>query len=83
MPTKDPQKNLEYQYVKKSQASKKDVLELTEYNKINADTEQKHRDTLKVTMGIDEYKRQQADYMKEYRTKQRESKEVQIKNRNH
>jgi hypothetical protein len=72
MPTRDPQKNLEY--VKKSQARKKDVLGLTEYNKINADTEQKHRDKLKATMGIDEYKRQQAEYMKEYRAKQRELK---------
>ena len=49
MPTTDPKKNLEY--VKKSQARKKDVLGLTEYNKINADTEQKHRDKLKATMG--------------------------------
>ena len=72
MPTRDPEKNLEY--VKKSQARKKDVLGLTEYNKINADTEQKHRDKLKATMGIDEYKRQQAEYMKEYRAKQRELK---------
>ena len=72
MPTRDPQKNLEY--VKKSQARKKDMLGLTEYNKINADTEQKHRDKLKATMGIDEYKRQQAEYMKEYRAKQRELK---------
>ena len=72
MPTTDPKKNLEY--VKKSQARRKDVLGLTEYNKINADTEQKHRDKLKATMGIDEYKRQQAEYMKEYRAKQRELK---------
>ena len=72
MVTKDPKKNLEY--VKKSQARKKDVLGLTEYNKINADTEQKHRDKLKATMGIDEYKRQQAEYMKVYRAKQRELK---------
>ena len=70
MPTRDPEKNLEY--VKKSQARKKNVLGLTEYNKINADTEQKHRDKLKATMGIDE--RQQAEYMKEYRAKQRELK---------
>ena len=72
MPTKDPVKNLEY--VKKSQARKKEALGLTEYNRINADTEQKHRDKLKATMGIDEYKRQQAEYMKEYRAKQRELK---------
>jgi len=72
MVTKDPVKNLEY--VKKSQARKKDVLGLTEYNKINADTEKKHRDKLKETMGIDEYKKQQAEYMKEYRARQRELK---------
>ena len=72
MPTRDPVKNLEY--VKKSQARKKEALGLTEYNRINADTEQKHRDKLKATMGIDEYKRQQAEYMKEYRAKQRELK---------
>ena len=69
MVTKDPVKNLEY--VKKSQARKKEALGLTEYNRINADTEQKHRDKLKTTMGIDGYKKQQAEYMKEYRAKQR------------
>ena len=62
MPTKDPQKNLEY--VKKSQARKKEALGLTEYNRITADTEQKHRDKLKATMGIDEYRKEQAEYMK-------------------
>ena len=72
MPTTDPKKNLEY--VKKSQARKKDVLGLTEYNKINADTEQKHRDKLKATMGVDEYKKQQAEYMKKYRAKKSELK---------
>ena len=72
MVTKDPQKNLEY--VKKSQARKKDVLGLTEYNKINADTEQKHRGKLKATMGVDEYKKQQAEYMKKYRAKKSELK---------
>ena len=69
MPTKDPQKNLEY--VKKSQARKKEALGLTEYNRITADTEQKHRDKLKATMGIDEYRKEQAEYMKKYRAKQR------------
>ena len=72
MVTKDPQKNLEY--VKKSQARKKNVVGLTEYNRINADTEQKHRDKLKATMGIDEYKKQQAEYMKKYRAKKNELK---------
>jgi len=74
MVTKDPVKNLEY--VKKSQARKKEALGSTEYNRINADTEQKHRDKLKATMGIDEYKKKQAEYMKQYRAKQRELKKI-------
>ena len=60
MPTRDLVKNLEY--VKKSQARKKDVLGVEEYNKINASAEKKHRDKLKETMGIDEYKKQQAEF---------------------
>ena len=70
MPTTDPLKNLEY--VKKSQAKKKDALGVKEYNKINADAEQRHRDKLKATIGTEEYKRQQAEYIKEYRAKQRQ-----------
>jgi hypothetical protein len=38
MPEKEPKKNLDD--VKKSQARKKDMLGLTEYNQINTDTEQ-------------------------------------------
>jgi hypothetical protein len=72
MPTTDKDKNLEY--VKKSQAKKKEVLGAKEYNKINADNEQRHRDKLKITLGTEEYKRQQAEYMKEYRKKQAEQK---------
>ena len=68
MPTTDPLKNLEYV---KSQAKKKDALGVKEYNKINADAEQRHRDKLKATIGTEEYKRQQAEYMKEYRAKKK------------
>jgi len=46
MPTKDKEKNLEY--VNKSQAKKKVALGVEKYNKINAETEQKHRDKLKT-----------------------------------
>ena len=59
MPTTDKDKNLEY--VKKSQAKKKEALGVKEYNKINADAEQRHRDKLKVKLGQEEYKRQQAE----------------------
>jgi hypothetical protein len=72
MPTTDPAKNVEY--VKRAQAKKKEVLGAKEYNKINADAEQRHRDKLKTTLGAEEYKRQQAEYMKEYRKKQAEQK---------
>ena len=72
MPTTDKDKNLEY--VKKSQAKKKEALGVKEYNKINADAEQRHRDKLKVKLGQEEYKRQQAEYMKEYRRKQSQLK---------
>ncbi len=65
MPTLDPVKNLEY--VKKSQTKKKEILGAEAYNKINADIEQKQRDKLKASIGIDEYKKQQAEYMKQYR----------------
>ena len=78
MPTTDPAKNVEY--VKKSQAKKKETLGTVEYNKINANAEQRHRDKLKTKIGEEEYKRQQAAYMKEYRAKQRQlKKEVEIK----
>ena len=72
MPTRDPSKNVEY--VKKSQLKKKEVLGVKEYNKINADTEQRHRDKLKSSLGEDEYKKQQAEYMKEYREKKKSIK---------
>ena len=72
MPTTDPAKNVEY--VKKSQAKKKETLGTVEYNKINANAEQRHRDKLKSKIGKDDYKKQQAEYMKAYRAKQRQLK---------
>jgi hypothetical protein len=72
MPTTDPAKNVEY--VKRSQAKKKETFGDKEYNRIDADAEQRHRDKLKAKIGEDEYKTQQADYMKAYRAKQRQLK---------
>ena len=72
MPTTDPTKNLEY--VKRSQEKKKEALGVVEYNKINANAEQRHRDKLKTKIGEDQYKKQQAEYMKAYRAKQRQLK---------
>lgn len=72
MPTVDPVKNIEY--VKRSQLKKKEALGVEEYNKINANAEQRHRDKLKTKIGEDQYKKQQAEYMKAYRAKQRQLK---------
>ena len=78
MPTVDPVKNIEY--VKRSQLKKKEALGVEEYNKINANAEQRHRDKLKTKIGEEEYKKQQAEYMKAYRAKQRQlKKEVETK----
>jgi hypothetical protein len=72
MPTTDPAKNVEY--VKRAQAKKKETVGKYAYNRINADAEQRHRDKIKAKIGEDEYKRQQAEYMKAYRAKQRQLK---------
>jgi len=74
MPTTDKAKNLEY--VKKSQAKKKQTIGTIEYNKINSDTEQKHRDKLKKTIGEAEYKKEQAEYMRQYRARQKQLKNL-------
>jgi hypothetical protein len=61
----NPIKKLEY--VKKLQIKKKETLGAEAYNKINADAEQKHRDKLKTAFAIHEYKKQQAEYIQQYR----------------
>ena len=81
MTTIDPSKNLEY--VMKSQAKRKEKMGVKEYNEINANTEQRHRNKVKTKIGEDEYKRQQAEYMKVYRAKPRQlKKEVAKKSMN-
>jgi hypothetical protein len=65
MPTTDPIKNL--MYVKKSQALKKEMIGIDSFNKIHAAEQQKHRDKLRKEKGNEEYKKQQAEYMKAYR----------------
>jgi hypothetical protein len=59
MPATDQKKN-----VKKSEAKKKEALGVKEYNAIK----------LKSKTGEEEYKKQQAEYMKEYRAKQKQFK---------
>ena len=65
MPTTDPIKNLEY--VKKSQALKKERIGIDAFKEIHASEQQKHRDNLRKKQGDETYKKQQAEYMKAYR----------------
>jgi hypothetical protein len=65
MPTIDPIKNLEY--VKKSQALKKERIGIDAFKEIHASEQQKHRDNLRKKQGDEAYKKQQAEYMKAYR----------------
>ena len=81
MPTKDPVKNREY--VKASNMKKKEQLMKAkgaedgtkEYNEYFAIVQQKYRENKKETEEKAEvYKRQQADYMKQYRAKKKQEK---------
>lgn len=81
MPTTNPEKNREY--VKASNMKKKEQLirtkgqeeGLKEYNGYFAENQQKYRDNKKDTEEKAElYKKQQAEYMKQYRAKKKASK---------
>ena len=75
MPTKDPIKNLEY--VKKSQERKKQEIGIEAFREIHSGVQSKYRDNLKAN-GLEEYKKQQAECMKQYQAKQRQIKEEAI-----
>ncbi len=60
----------------KNHDQRKKKLGIKEYNKINADTEQRHRDKLKTSLEEEEYKKQQAEYHKEYRAKNKTIKRM-------
>ena len=77
MPTTDPVKNL--QYVRKSQQKKKAEIGVEAFNTIHSNAQSKYRDNLKQAAGLDEYKKQQAEYMKQYRAKQRQIQQEAIK----
>ena len=76
MPTRNPEKNLEY--VKRSQQKTEQAIGVEAFNAIHSETQAKYRDNLKA-QGLEDYKKQQANYMKEYRAKQKQLKEVAIK----
>ena len=79
MPTKDPVKNL--QYVKKSQARKKEAIGVDEFNRIHTEAQMKYKQNLRLK-DEDEFKRKNAEYMKEYMKQKRlKEKEVNKKQR--
>ncbi len=80
MPTRDPIKNLEY--VKRSQAKKKEEIGVEAFREMHSGVQAKYRENLKSANGLEQYKKQQADYMKEYRAKQKQLKEVALKKAN-
>ena len=82
MPTTNPEKNREY--VKASNMKKKEQLlrtkgqeeGLKEYNGYFAENQQKYRDNKKDTEDKAAlYKKQQAEYMKQYRAKKKQEKQ--------
>jgi hypothetical protein len=77
MPSTDPIKNL--MYVKKSQALKKEMIGIDAFKEIHAAEQQKYRDNLRKEKGNDEYKKQQAEYMKAYRQAKKAAKAQQPK----
>jgi hypothetical protein len=80
MPTRDPVKNLEY--VRESQQKTKEAIGVEAFNNIHSSAQSKYRNNLKQANGLDEYKKQQAEYMKEYRAKQRQMKQEALKKEN-
>jgi hypothetical protein len=77
MPTTNPEKNREY--VRTSNMKKKEQIGEEEYNKYFANNQQKYRDNKKSTDEKAElYKKQQAEYMKQYRAKKKASKTITI-----
>ena len=78
MPRTNPEKNREN--VKKSNEKKKSQLGEEEYNlkKYFAENEGTYRTDKKEKIGVEEYKKQQAEYMKEYRAKKKQEKGQQV-----
>ena len=75
MPTTDPVKNL--QYVKKSQERKKEAIGVDEFNRIHTEAQMKYKQNIRLK-DENEFKRKNAEYMKEY-MKQKRLKEKEVK----
>ena len=75
MPTKDPVKNR--QYVKKSQEKRKASVGKEQFNKEHTAAQMKHKEKVK-SQDIEKFRKEQADYMRDY-MKQRRLREKQEK----
>ena len=75
MGTKDPVKNREY--MKKSQEKRKASVGVEQFNKDHTAAQMKHKEKVK-SQDINKFRKEQADYMKEY-MKQRRLKEKEEK----
>ena len=74
MVVRDPEKNR--QYVAKHRAMMKANEETKkEYNKLNASYFAKHATQKKEKIGTDEYNKEKAEYMRQYRAKQKQTQQ--------
>ena len=74
MVVRDPEKNK--QYVAKHRAMMKAKEETKkEYNKLNASYYAKHAENKKKKLGTEEYNKEKAEYMREYRAKQKQAQQ--------
>ncbi len=73
MPTNDIIKNVEYS--EKSNEKKKQIIGEMEYNKHKAEISQRCRANKKNRIGMEEYRKQQKEYNREWRKKQKQSKQ--------
>ena len=77
MPTRDPEKNK--QYVAKHRAMMKAKEETKkEYNKLNASYYAKHATQKKEKLGTEEYNKEKAEYMRQYRAKQNKHNKISL-----
>jgi hypothetical protein len=73
MVTNDPVKNREF--VKKSQQKKKEQIGIEEFNRIHNEKQATYRRNLINQKGIEEVRREKAEYMRQYRLKQKQEKQ--------
>ena len=73
MVTNDPVKNREF--VKKSQQKKKEQIGVGEFNRIHNEKQATYRQNLINQKGIEEVRREKAEYMRQYRLKQKQDKQ--------